>query len=306
MTNYELTKILIKMLHKCKKYNLDPYDFCKIFELADMLLMDDDIINVLLKYLDANIDTIINYELYKNNVNNLCNLLEHLKNIYYTDNEFMADTKKLSYQIYKKIIELDFDIKISNDDNWKLLSLLNVKIPLVTGFEILKVLDFANDIYADIQNMTKFGGTDIYLKPDNCIVTNKTEYVQKIIILNEWFPIFKVDIFEKFHCKITEINNCNITLTIGIDNNVKLKKDAKLLFGFNVSSYPKNIYNIKEIVKCLGDKKVNVPYALHINNLNIYYEITLDRFCDFLLSDISKQPVWLMTQIEHKVECNYL
>jgi len=316
-TNYKLTKILIKILYKCKKYNLDPYDFCQVFELADMLLMDNDIIDLLLSFLDANIGTIINYELYKNNVNNLHGLLTHLKNIYSINNEFSKYTKKLAYNIYKKIIELDFDIEISNGDSWRLLESLNVKIPFMTGIEIFKKWDFANDIYAKIENMANLDKTDIYLKTNNCIITNKTEHLNKIIILNEWFPIFRVDTFEKINCKIIEINEfavfnstgineCWLTLNINIDCPSKIKINSKLLFGFNVSSYPKNIYSVKEIIKCFEEKRARVPQAIYVSNLEISYKIRLDRCCNLSMQTISTQPIWLIKQIEHKVGHIYL
>ena len=313
-TDYKLTKILIKMLYKRKNYNIDPYDFCQVFELADMLLMDNDNIDNLLSYLDANIDTIINYELYKNNINNLNSVLVHLKNIYITDNEFFKCTKSLAYKIYKKIIELDFNIEISNGDSWRLLESLDVKISFMTGIEILKKWDFANDIYAEIENMANLDKTDIYLKTNNCIITHEIVHLNKIIILNEWFPIFRVNTFEKISCNITEINEfnvagtneCWITLTMNIECLLKIKINSKLLFGFNVSSYPKNNYNVKKIIKCLGENRARVPQALYVSDLEISYKIKLDKCCNLSISTISTQPIWLMKQIEHKVGHIYL
>ena len=306
-TNYHLTKMLIKMLYKRKKINLDPYDFCKIFELADMLLMENDIIYWLLGFVDSNIDTIINYELYKNNIDNLHCLLGHLKNIYSTDNEFPKKTKLLAYNIYKKIIELDFNIKITNADSWRLLEALIVKIPYMAGIKILKEWDFANDIYAEIENMVNHNNTDIYMKIDNRIVTNDTNNVNRVIVLNSWFPIFKVDIFEKISCKIMEINEfnstgideCWLTLKFKTDCPTKIKLDSKLLFGFSISSYHKNIHNVKEIIKCFEERRARVPQAMYVSDLEIYYKIRLDKFCN--LTILTTHPIWLMTQVEHKV-----
>ncbi len=305
-TDYNITTELIKLLYRPKNYDFDSHDFCKIFEMMDMMLMDSEYIYDMLKFLDEYTASIINYEFSQNNINNIQLLILHLKNIYDTNNDFGEDTKVLAHHIYKKIINLNFDIKILNHDNWKMLETFNVfRISFLTGIKILKNYDFGNDIYAQIEYMTKTHRHKVYYKYSNSnsnrIKTCNLDYDYKLIIINEWYPTFKVDIFEKINCKINELHENQITIKFNGNKNPKILINSKLLFGHNVSPLNDNIYEVIKIVKCLDDRTVEVMRATSISDLPIYYKLYLNKNIPKTYEEIHDDPIWIFKQIEHKV-----
>ncbi len=303
VANYDITIELIKLLYRPKKYDFDPCDFCKIFEMMDMMLLDSEHIHDMLKFLDEYTANIINYEFAQNNINNVQLLISHLKNIYNINNEFSEDTKVLAHHIYKKIINLNFDIKILNHDNWQMLETLNVfRISFLTGIKILKKYDFGNDIYAKIEHMTEINKRKVYYKynSNNTIRTCDLDYAYKIIVISNWYPIFKVDIFEKIRCRVNKLCENQITIKFN-DKNSKISVNSKLLFGHNVSPSGENIYEIINIVKCLDNRKVEVTKATSISNLPIYYEIYLNKNILNITDEIFNDPIWILKQIDHKV-----
>ena len=322
ITDYDMTILIIKMLYN-KFTKIYPSEFCKLFELMDMMLMDEEYVIKMLKILEEKLDSIINFELVTNNINNLEILIEHLKNIFESIYNYSYDTMKLSHKLYIKIFEMDFGVKTLYFHNWqnlfsdsqklnaifmsKNLELLNVsKISFMCGINFFKSYDFKNDCYTDVEAVSDTNLSATYFKYNN-VTIKRTDCTHKIIVLSEWYPIFTADIFKRLNVKIIALDDNWITLHIDTYRPGKICVNSQILIGYDISN-SENIYTVEEIIKCYNDKQVNVNKALYISNIEITYKIkvnrTLSQNYNDMIYSISKTnwPIWTIKQIRHRVD----
>jgi hypothetical protein len=337
ITDPELTLIIIKLLHNNYNQDINISKFHKLFLLTDMMLIDEPIIGLMLDTLKSNLNVIIYYEMEQNNFNNINNFIEQLKNIFQMVDNYYEETRREAYNIYTSILNLEFGDKIFNFVNWNMLfsdeqklnaikltnnfELVNdANIPFKTGIDFLKELDFANDIYTEIENIVSCSGTNIYFKENNIDVKYyETNYgynyqvIKSVIVLEEWFPIFKINIFERVIADIIESNQEYITIAIRDANSKQICVNSKILIGHILSSNSENIFTVENIIKCLNDKTANVNSTIYTSNSSIKYKIKLNKCVPDIYNELvvnekviqynpNRYSIFIMKQINHKVK----
>ncbi len=324
ITDYETTILLIKMLYNRPVFStIYPSDFCKIFELMDVMLMDEEYIVKILGILKNKLDSIINFELKQNNFENINLLIEHLKNIF-ESSEYLETTKNLANNIYNKIYDTDYGDKIFYFNDWqnlfsnkyKMDAIINVNklelfnvanINFTSGIKFFKEYDFGNDCYTDIEHLAGVKHTTIYFKYDKPIITIDHD-VHSVIVLNEWFSTFNVDIYKRINVIIEKIEGKWITLKVDVYWPGEISANSQILLGYDISQNTENIFFVEEIIKCFGEKTKIVNKAIYTTNLPIFYKIKLNKelplkYNDMLFSNCgTNQPVWTLTQIRNKIE----
>ncbi len=332
ITESDTTILLIKSLYH-KSYNeIESTNFYKIFMLMDMMLMGEEHIIMMLNILENNMKSIIYYELKKNNYDNILKLTEQL-NHFYKNSPYSNNTKSVAYHLYELIFGLDYGIKIFNFVGWstlfndqqklnaitsiKNLELLNdSKISFHVGINFLKDFDFNNDIYTKIDNLASLEYTCIYFNYNNIKVNNdKFPHKYNVVILNEWYPIFSVCIFERMDAEIINIKSSSITIKIWDKGSIALHNDSKILFGDIINTNSENIFTVKQIKKCSNDKSAITNSTIFTNNDKISYKVKLNKklpndYEKLIWSEKNVQtnsttlnyPIWRMKQISHTVE----
>ncbi len=323
ITDYDTTILLIKMLYKRSNIFNSIYtsEFCRTFELMDIMMMDDEYIMEMLKVLKNKLYPIVEFELKQNNFQTINLLVEHLKNIS-ESSEYLDETKHSAEYLYDRIYSVNYGEKIFHFNNWqnlfpekykmdaiitsKKFELFNIaNINFTSGIEFFKEYDFGNDCYNEIEHLGSSKLTFLYYKY-NGISISRNDDVHNIIVLNEWFPIFNVDMFKRINIIMEKIEGKWITLKVDVFWPGEININSQILIGYDINT--ENIFTVKKIIKCLKEKTRIVNKAIYTDNLPIFYKIKINKdlplkYNDMLFSNCkSNQPVWTLTQIRNKIE----
>ncbi len=329
ITEPDITILSIKLLYHKSYDEIQSTNFYKIFMLMDMMLMSEEHVVMMLNVLENNMKSIIYYEIEQNNYDNILKLTEQLKYIS-KNSSYLNKTNYFAFEIYESIFKLDFGIKIFNFTEWstlfndeqklnaikltKNLELLNdSKISFHAGLEFLKEFDFSNNIYTKIDNLVSLDNTDIYFNVKVC--KNYFRNITNIIILNQWYPVFDLYIFERIDVKIINLKSSSITIKILNKDLNNLHNGSRILFGSdNISTNLENSFIVERIKKCQCAMSAIVNSTIFTSDDSITYKIKLNTL---LHGDYEKLiwneknvknggatnfPIWRVKQISHKVE----
>ena len=290
--NYEITKIIIMMLHNQNiKSLVTKENAINIILQMDLWLMRDHY-KMLIKHISGIIEDVIKDELEQKNYEKIVLFNKILKNLpneksHHVKN-YKNKEKKESNKLQEKMLELDvWNEHIFIFNHWNLLFNDNQKLKAIFDTKQYELLNISNITPAKvIIELAKrdFTNDFYYYIYDNCDVSfianhNDTHNIQNRIInkrciISQYYPKF---VYYKYE-------NLNDNFIMVINNIITDKINISVSIGDKLLHCNNNYFEtceVTEIIKINNKAKVEVKNTVP-NNLtnciqNIYYEIYVDK-----------------------------
>lgn len=321
LTDPKITLLLIKFLYNFDiKMYINPSNFCEIFDLMQLWLMDLEYIIEVLLFAESNVVSIITYQLKQQHFDNVLILDEHLNNIYFSD--CPKNIKKIILNITKQIYLYDFGENMFKFKKWQSKFSDEHKINVIKTFkrhDLLWISQIEYPIIIKYLNKHDFENNNIYCEIyDKSLRLNKVavrigsansirdlDKINSILTIESYVPFLIVSFLEKFKVTIKESSIDTITIKFDEQSFGKLHCNSRIIFDdmlkLNYNQIKTDCYTVIGIDGITNGKKAVVATARYPIDDTICYLIILDKPIKLNKQLLKKTNIWIYTEICHKI-----
>ncbi len=321
LTDPKITLLLIKFLYNFDiKICINSSNFCEIFDLMQLWLMDLEYIIEVLLFAESNVVSIITYQLGQQHFDNILILDEHLNNIYYSN--CPKNIKKITQNITKQIYLYNFGENMFKFKNWQSKFSDELKLHTIKTFkrhDLLWSSKIEYPIIIKYLNECDFENNNIYCEIyDKSLVSNKVairmspadsikdlDKINSILTIESYDPFLVVSFLEKFKVTIKESSTDTITIKFDEQSFGKLHCNSRIIFDdmlkLNYNQIKTHRYTVIGIDGIKNGKTAVVATARYPIDTTMCYLIILDKPIKLNKQLLKKSNIWIYTEICHKI-----